>query len=106
MGRIIVTDRDGSRHELVGRERASLMEILRYGGMSIEALCSGCCQCATCHVYVGGAWLDKLPPQSEDEILLLEDEAEDNVRETSRLSCQIQWDEALDGIELTVAPEN
>ena len=106
MGKIFATDRDGSEHELDGRERASFMEILKYGGLSVEALGSGCCQCATCHVYVEDAWLDKLPPVSEMETLLLEDEAEDNVRANSRLSCQMQWDEALDGIRLTVAPEN
>ena len=106
MGKIYATDRDGSEHELEGRERASFMEILRYAGLSVEALCSGCCQCATCHVYVDEAWLDKLTPVSENETLLLEDEAEDNVRSNSRLSCQMQWDKALDGIKIVVAPDD
>jgi 2Fe-2S ferredoxin len=106
MGKIFAIDRDDSQHELEGRERASLMEILRYAGLSVEALCSGCCQCATCHIYVEEAWLDKLNPPTEIETILLEDEAEDMVRANSRLSCQIQWNETLDGIKLTVAPEN
>ena len=106
MGKIYATDRDGTEHVLEGRERASFMEILRYGGLSVEALCSGSCQCATCHVYVDDAWMGKLAPASENETLLLEDEAEDNVHTNSRLSCQMQWDEALDGIKLIVAPEN
>lgn len=106
MGVIYATDRDGTEHQLEGRERASFMEILKYGGLSVEALCSGCCQCATCHVYVDESWLDKLPPASEMETLLLEDEAEEIMQPNSRLSCQIKWDEALDGIRLTVAPEN
>lgn len=105
MGKIYAKDRDGTEHELNGRERASFMEILKYGGLSVEALCSGSAQCATCHVYVDDAWLDKLPEASEMETLLLEEEAEDNVRPNSRLSCQLQWDEILDGIKLTVAPE-
>jgi len=106
MGKIHAIDRDGTEHELEGRERASFMEMLCYAGLSIEALCSGSCQCATCHIYVDETWLDKLKPASENETLLLEDEAEDNVQPNSRLACQIQWDEALDGIRLRVAPEN
>ncbi len=105
MGVIHATDRDGSLHVLEGRERASFMEILRYGGLAVEALCSGSCQCATCHVYVDEEWLEKLKPVSEMEALLLEEEAEDHVRPNSRLSCQMQWDEVLDGIRVTVAPE-
>ncbi len=106
MGKIYATDRDGTEHILDGRERASFMEMLCQAGLSIEALCSGSCQCATCHVYVAEEWLDKLKSASENETLLLEGEAEDNVRSNSRLSCQIQWDEALNGIKLEVAPEN
>lgn len=105
MGIINATDRDGSRHQLPGRDRASLMEILKYGGLSLEALCSGSCQCSTCHIYVDEAWLDKLKPATEAELATLESEAEDNVRANSRLACQIQWREELDGIEVTVGPQ-
>lgn len=106
MGTIYATDRDGSQHELRGRERASFMEMLKYGGLSVEALCSGCCQCATCHIYVDEAWLDKLEPPSDFETATLEGEAEDEqIKPHSRLACQIQWREELDGIRVTVAPE-
>ena len=99
MGAIQATDRDGSLHELQGRERASIMGILRHA----EALCSGGCQCATCHVYIGDNWLDKLPPPTEFETTTLEGEGVE-VRPNSRLSCQIRWQDDLDGIELIVAP--
>ncbi|MFQ5661500.1 MAG: 2Fe-2S iron-sulfur cluster-binding protein [Gammaproteobacteria bacterium] len=103
MGTIYVTDRNGTEHRLEGRERASFMEILKYAGLSIEALCSGCCQCSTCHVYVDEAWLNKLEPASEAEQVTLEGEASE-VMPNSRLACQIPWREDLDGIMLKVAP--
>ena len=104
MGKIFVKERDGTEHVLKGRQRASFMEILSYAGLSIEALCSGSCQCATCHVYIEHEWLDKLKPASENEIILLENEAEHNLRSNSRLSCQLQWQEKLDGIKIEIAP--
>ncbi len=103
MGIIRATDRDRSAHELQSRDRASLMELLRHAGLSVEALCSGCCQCATCHVYIGENWLDKLLPPTDFETATLESEGV-AVRPNSRLSCQIRWRDELDGIELTVAP--
>lgn len=51
MAQIFATDRDGTKHEIEARDRSTLMEILKQAGLSIEALCSGCCQCATCHVF-------------------------------------------------------
>lgn len=104
MGIVNATDRDGKQYQLHGRERTSLMEILRQGGLSLEALCGGSCLCATCHVYVEPVWLDKLLSASESEIFTLQDEAE-NIQPNSRLSCQIQWHEGLDGIQLAIAPE-
>ena len=68
------------------------------------ALCGGCCSCATCHVHVDPSFKDKLPPMSEDENDLLESSSERN--ETSRLSCQIPFTDALDGMKVTIAPED
>ena len=48
------------------------MEILRQAGLSIEALCSGCCQCATCHVFIEEPWLGTLQPQTEFELATLD----------------------------------
>ncbi len=104
MAQIFATDRDGTKHELEARERASLMEILRQAGLSIEALCGGSCQCATCHVFIEEPWLSSLKPQTEFELATLEGEGSE-MRANSRLSCQIKWQDDLDGIVLTVAPE-
>lgn len=80
------------------------MEILRRAGLSVEALCGGNCQCATCHVFIEEPWLSRLPPQTDFELATLEGEGSE-MRPESRLSCQIKWRSELDGIVLTVAPE-
>jgi len=101
--KIKVTDRSGKKHELEGDTNSSLMEILRDSGLEIEAACGGCCACATCHVYVNEKWLNKIKPKDDDEESML-DQAFD-IRNNSRLSCQIPLSEDLDGIELELAPE-
>jgi 2Fe-2S ferredoxin len=62
----------------------------------IDADCGGACACATCHVYVDPAWRDKLPPREEMEASMLDFALE--LKESSRLSCQIKVTEALDGL--------
>lgn len=66
----------------------------------IEAECGGACACATCHVYVDDAWVDKTgePSAMEEDML---DFAYD-VRPTSRLSCQIKVKEEFDGLIVRV----
>lgn len=99
---IVVTDQDGNVHEIEGIEGWRVMEIIRDHGLPIKAECCGCASCATCHVYVDEAWIDKLHPPRDDEMDLL-DTAPD-VRDNSRLSCQILMSEELDGLKVTLAP--
>ena len=101
---IHATDRDGSQHTVEADHGSTLMEILKFAGLSVEALCGGSCQCATCHVFIEEPWLSKLKPQTEFEAATLEAEGSE-IRPNSRLSCQIKWQDELDGIVLTVAPE-
>ena len=101
--KIRVIDRDGNKHELEGDSNSTLMEILRDADLGIEAACGGCCACATCHVYINDQWLEKISPKDDDEESML-DQAFD-VKNTSRLSCQISLAEELDGIELQIAPD-
>ena len=69
----------------------------------IEAVCGGFCNCATCHVFVGEAWLDMLPAPTMEEDEMLDGTAVDR-RPASRLACQIKLSGALDGIEI-IMPE-
>jgi 2Fe-2S ferredoxin len=59
--------------------------------------------CSTCHVYVDPAWAGRLPPPTADEAAMLEMTAAER-RPTSRLSCQIVLDAALDGLTAELPP--
>ena len=100
MAQIKVTDRDGVEHDIDGNTSFTLMENLRDLDYGVAAVCGGMCACATCHVYVDEAWLDKTGKASAMEEDML-DFAFD-VREESRLSCQIKVADALDGLVLRV----
>lgn len=104
MARMRVTDRDGVLHEIEGRDGVKLMEILREFDYGVTAICGGMCSCATCHIFVATDWVPRLPsPQGDERELLVELEHYDAGR--SRLSCQVDFDESLDGLELTLAPD-
>ena len=101
--KISIKDREGKKQILEGDSSSNLMEIIRDQGIDIEAACGGCCACATCHVYIDDKWLDKIKPRDDDEDSML-DQAFD-VKPNSRLSCQIDLSDELDGLELELAPE-
>ena len=103
MPKLIVTDREGARHEVEGQAGWSVMEVIRENNLPVEAACGGCCACATCHVYVAEDWLPKLESAGSDESMMLDEAFE--VRDNSRLSCKIKFGQALDGLEVTLAPE-
>ncbi|NQW08460.1 MAG: 2Fe-2S iron-sulfur cluster binding domain-containing protein [Alphaproteobacteria bacterium] len=100
--RIRVTDHEGIEHALEALEGWRVMEIIRDWGYPIRAECGGACACATCHIYVDPDWVDRLLPLSDEEEAML-DQAFD-VRENSRLSCQILMRPELDGLHVTLAP--
>jgi ferredoxin, 2Fe-2S len=100
--KVVVIDKDENERVLEGTNDWSVMEVIRENGIEILAQCGGACACATCHVYVDEAWTDKLDPPTEEEIGML-DGAFD-VRENSRLSCQIKCAPNLDGLKVKMAP--
>lgn len=104
MARLAVTDREGRQVEIEGQTGISVMENIRELDDSVDAICGGLCSCATCHVHVDPEWLAKLPPRHEEEDLLVGDSMHFDP-ERSRLSCQITLTDELDGLTLTVAPE-
>ncbi|MGX5856531.1 2Fe-2S iron-sulfur cluster-binding protein [Dyadobacter jiangsuensis] len=80
----------------------TLMELgVRNGVRGIDGDCGGICSCATCHVHVGPEYMDIVGPAGDIEADMLE--LSDHVSEYSRLGCQIQITEALDGLTLHVA---
>ena len=71
MVKILVDDRQGETRQIEAPEGEQLMHALRDNNLDVEAVCGGCCSCATCHIYVESSWLTALPPQSEGEVALL-----------------------------------
>lgn len=105
MPKLIVVSRDGHETTVEGKVGLSVMEVVRDAGFDeLLALCGGCCSCATCHVHVVGAMVDALPKISEDENDLLDSSSHRNAH--SRLACQIPFTDALDGLRVTIAPED
>ncbi|WP_157218730.1 2Fe-2S iron-sulfur cluster-binding protein [Flavisphingomonas formosensis] len=105
MPKLIVVTREGEESTIDGQAGLSVMEVIRDAGIDeLLALCGGCCSCATCHVHVDPSFLDQLPAMSEDENDLLD--SSDHRNETSRLSCQVQLTDSLDGLKVTIAPED
>ncbi len=89
---------DGEAQTIDAADGASVMHTAVTNGVpGILADCGGACSCATCHVYVDSDWVGRLPAISEDEEGMLECTASER-RPNSRLSCQIEMTDALDGI--------
>lgn len=105
MPTITVIARNGEARDVQAENGLSLMEVIRDNGFDeLMALCGGCCSCATCHVHVDPAFADQLPAMSPDEDDLLDSSDERNA--TSRLSCQLPFTDALDGLKVTIAGED
>ena len=103
MGTIKVKDRQDKLHQLNAALGSTIMEIIRDAGLDIEAACGGCCACATCHVYISSEWVKKLKQIDDDEESMLDQAF--HVTNNSRLGCQLEYSEDLNGMELTLAPE-
>lgn len=100
-----VTTRDGRTMAVAADTGLSVMEIIRDAGFDeLLAQCGGCCSCATCHVYVHPDDLGRVEPIGEDEDDLLEGSS--FRRPESRLSCQLRFAAELDGVRVTIAPED
>ncbi|UYY58225.1 2Fe-2S iron-sulfur cluster-binding protein [Sphingomonas sp. S2-65] len=105
MPKLTVVTRNGEERTVTGDAGLSVMEVIRDNGFDeLLAICGGCCSCATCHVHVDPEFAAKLPPISEDENDLLDSALTRD--ETSRLSCQIPFGDALDGLRVRIAEED
>ena len=100
MPKISYIDVEGTARTVEAEAGSTVMETaIKNNIPGIEAECGGACACATCHVYVDEAWVDRTgqPSPMEEDML---DFAFD-VRPTSRLSCQIKVTDDLDGLTVT-----
>jgi 2Fe-2S ferredoxin len=105
MPKLIVIDRSGAETAIEASEGITVMEAIRdHGTGELLAICGGCCSCATCHVFVDESWVGATGEVGADEDDLLE--SSDHRGPRSRLSCQIPLTAALDGLRVTIAPED
>jgi 2Fe-2S ferredoxin len=97
--KLTIVTRAGITTEIEGNPGITLMETIRDNGFDeLLALCGGCCSCATCHIYVDDADVERLPDLSEDENDLLEGSS--NRTRNSRLSCQIELNNTIEGLRV------
>ncbi len=99
---VVVEDRDGVHHQQQLQLGETLMHQLRDAGFAIEAVCGGCCSCATCHVLIDHGVVG--PPQTLENALL--STASAYAPDRSRLSCQIQVQPGLHNTLIVIAQED
>jgi 2Fe-2S ferredoxin len=97
MPKITYIEQNGKEHVIEAQSGLSVMEVaVKNMVPGIDADCGGACACATCHVYVDDAWAEKVgKPDSMEESML---DFAYEPKETSRLSCQINVSDKLDGL--------
>ncbi|MCF8470110.1 MAG: 2Fe-2S iron-sulfur cluster binding domain-containing protein [Parvibaculum sp.] len=101
MPKVIFVEPNGTEHEVHAPIGMNVMHAaIRNSVPGIDADCGGNCACSTCHVFIDETWLEAAGRASgmEEDIL---DFALDT-KETSRLSCQIEMTQALDGLRLHI----
>ncbi len=104
--RLKITDREGILHEIDAPTdmNMNLMEVVRSYELAPEGtigICGGMAMCASCQCYVLSN--HELPEKSDDEEAMLSEAF--NVKDNSRLGCQLHISEAMDGLEVELAPE-
>ena len=81
-----------------------LLEVAQNDGQPLEGTCEGQMACSTCHVIVAADWFAKLPKAREEEEDML-DLATCATR-YSRLACQIELTDALNGLIVRLPGES
>ena len=98
-----VTDRKNKKHIIEGKKGQTLMQLIDECELANPyGICGGEPMCGTCHVYVEKEWLGKLNPKTTEENLAIDNASE--LKENSRLSCQIDLTEELNGLIVIIGP--
>lgn len=103
---LYITDRKGFDHEIKAPTdmNMNLMEVIRSYELAPEGtigICGGMAMCASCQCYIESD--HDMPEQTYDEEAMLAEAF--NVKENSRLGCQIFVSELLHKLKITIAPE-
>ena len=102
--KVFIIDRENQQHELIGPTdmNMNIMELCKAYDLPVMGECGGMAMCATCQCYLESD--TRLPEQSDAELDMLDQAF--FVQPNSRLGCQIQLDDSIDGITLRLAPES
>ena len=101
MPKVTFIAHNGSRHEVQAPSGLSLMRAAIDNNVpGIDGDCGGQCACATCHVFVEAPWATLTGPRTDREDEMLNFAAE--LRDSSRLACQIELSDALDGLVVSM----
>ena len=104
MPTVIFIDHTGATHQVDAPLNKSLMQVAVDNAVpGILGDCGGSCSCATCHGYVDQRWSAQLPTRSETEVFMLE--GVPDLRDNSRLCCQVRVTPQLDGIVIHIPEE-
>lgn len=97
MATVTYIEFNGQKHEIDAEPGMTVMEGAKKNGVpGIEADCGGNCSCGTCHVYIDPAWVARVGPRNSLENATIDFAV--NVESSSRLACQIEITEELDGL--------
>lgn len=106
MAKVTYIQPDGTPRTCVNFEGMTVMHLAVANLVDgIDALCGGMMQCGTCHAWIAEEWRERVGPPSADEAAMLAMLDGVEVRPTSRLTCQIQLGEELDGLVVEVPPD-
>ena len=103
MSKMTFIDRDGNELTVEAPLGDTILDIAHANDIDIEGACEGCIACSTCHVVVEPKWYKKLPAPSEDEEDMLD--LAFGLRRTSRLGCQIEITNEMDGLRVQLPSE-
>jgi 2Fe-2S ferredoxin len=104
MVRLIFIDHSGNRQAVDAQPGETVMEAaVRQRVNGIEASCGGSMACGTCHSYISEPWYSKINPPSPDEAAMLDYGV--HIEATSRLTCQVQIVDELEGAEIRTPVE-
>lgn len=102
--KVTFISRDNERTTVDASVGDNLLSVGQAAGMPLEGTCEAQMACSTCHVIVAKEYFAKLAKAREEEEDMLDLAAD--VQATSRLSCQIDLTEELDGIEVQIPSES
>ncbi len=103
MPKLIFVDSEGTEKSVEAENGLSVMEVARDNDLEIEGTCGGSISCCTCHVIIDKDWYSIVGAPNPDEEDMLDLAV--GLQSTSRLSCQIEVSNELDGLRMTIPEE-